>query len=358
MSGVSTPPTSTSAPASAPVPPSVPLPASPWPVRPLRDFALILLGAALVVAGLGLVRLGRQFPGAAASPGLLVPFLLPVFALALEAGALVAGSTTQLRQLLRAAQPGSSAGVTPSWWSRARATLPVLALLSLVLGAAELIPRGTEHPGAFANDLVQTARASCGNDPKLAVVVPLLGLSVSCGPARRIEGPMPGVRSIQVAMSELTFSDDLRRVDIVGLDLTAARALRVQLHAGRARIAGLAPWSRSPRLSPLGRFSILAALGALLWLAALGFRFSAVVAESAAPPSARVQRRQRWRSWLTTLLLALPGALVAAGFISLDQERAAPSAYASPALVGLMVLGLLRWLAARVPRIFSSFRAF
>lgn len=352
MSGVSTPPTSTSASAPGPAPPG----------RPLRDFVLILVGAALVVAGLGLVRLGRQFPGAAASPGLLVPFLLPVLALALEAGALVAVSTTQLRQLLRPARPESSAGAAPSWWSQARTTLPLLALLSLVLGAAELIPRGTEHPGAFANDLVQTARASCGNDPKLAVVVPLLGLSVSCGPARRIEGPMPGVRSIQVAMSELTFSDDLRRVDIVGLDLVAARALRVQLHAGRARIAGLAPWSRSPRLSPWGRFAILAALGALLWLAAaLAFRFPAAVAavaDSAAPPSARVQRRQRWRSWLVTLLLALPGAVVAAGFISLDQERAEPLAYASAALLGLVALGLLRLLAARAPRIFSSFRAF
>lgn len=340
-------------------PSSAPAPApSAAPGRPLRDFALILLGAALVIGGLGLVRLGRQFPGAAASPGLLVPFLLPVLALALEAGALVAVSTAQLRQLVRGAWAEPPVGVAPSWWSPARATVPLLVLLCAVLGAAELIPRGTEHPGAFANELVQTARASCSNDPKLAVVVPLLGLSVRCGPARRIEGPMPGVRSIQVSMSELTFSDDLRRVDIVGLDLTAARALRVQLHAGRARIAGLAPWSRSPRLSPWGRFAILATLGTLLWLAAvLAFR-SRAVAEPPSPPSTRDQRGQRWRSWLVTLLLALPSAVVAAGFISLDQDRAAPPAYASPALVGLLGLGLLRLLWARAPRIFSSFRAF
>ena len=315
----------------------------------------------MIVALLGIIRLGRQFPAAAASPALLVPFLLPVLALSLEAGALVALSTAQLRQLLRAVPVGSGPPATPRL-TQVRATLPLLGMLALVLGAAQLIPRGTEHPGAFANELVQTARASCGAaDAKVAVPVPLLGLSVSCGEPRRIQGPMPGVRSVQVAMSELTFSEDLRRVDIVGLELTAARALRVHLRAGRARIAGLAPWSRSPRLSPLGRFAILATLGAVLWLAAaFGFRSVTRVDEAMRPgdplPSERDPPRQRWRSLLAMLLLMVPGAVVAAGFISLDQERAAPPAYAIAALLGLVGLGLVRLLSGRVPRIFSSFR--
>jgi hypothetical protein len=50
--------------------------------------------------------------------------------------------------------------------------------------------------------------------------------------------------------------------------------------------------------------------------------------------------------------------VVAAGFISLDQERAAPSAYASSALLGLVALALVRLLASQVPRIFSSFSRF
>jgi hypothetical protein len=319
-----------------------------------------LLGAALIVALLGIIRLGRQFPAAAASPALLVPFLLPVLALSLEAGALVALSTAQLRQLLHARPVGSEPPATPRL-TQARATLPLLGMLALALGAAQLIPRGTEHPGAFANELVQTARASCGADAKAAVPVPLLGLSVSCGEPRRIQGPMPGVRSVQVAMSELTFSDDLRRVDILGLELTAARALRVHLRAGRARIAGLAPWSRSPRLSPLGRFAILATLGAVLWLAAVfGFRSVTPLDEALRPgdppPSDRKPPPHRWLSLLAMLLLMVPGAVVAAGFISLDQERAAPPAYAISALLGLVALGLLRLLSGRVPRIFSSFR--
>jgi hypothetical protein len=319
---------------------------------------VISCGAALAVGLVGLVRLGRQFPAAAATPGLLVPFLLPVLALALEAGAVVALSTAQLRQLMRPLRPGLPVVTPASWLAPARATWPLLGLLGVVLGAAELIPRGTEHPGAFANDLVQTARASCGADPRVSVPVPLLGLSVRCDRSRRIEGPMPGVRSIRVAMNELTFSDDLRRVDIVGLDLTAARALRVHLLAGRARIAGLAPWSRSPKLSPLGRFAVLATLGLVLWLgAALVFRSTPQVPDPVAP-SAREPKRRRWSSWLATLLLALPSAVVAAGFISLDQERAAPQAYASAALVGLLALASLRVLSVRVPRIFSSFSAF
>ena len=316
-------------------------------LRPLRDFALILVGAAAVVGLLGLVRLGRQFPAAASSPGLLVPFLLPVLALALEAGALVALSAVQLRQLLRSSAPLGA---------RARSTFPLLGLLALALGGAELIPRGTEHPGAFANDLVRTARASCGAGG--GVPVPLLGLSVSCGEPQRIQGPMPGVRSVQVAMRELTFSDDLRGVDIVGLELSAARALRVHLVAGHARVAGLAPWSRSPRLSPLQRFAVLAALGAALWFgASLAWRPNPTAPPEPTSPSHR-QPRGRWLSLLAGLLFAVPGAVVAAGFISLDQDRAPPLAYGSAALLGLAALGALQLGARRVPQIFSSFTAF
>ncbi|HEX2874083.1 MAG TPA: hypothetical protein VHP33_22665 [Polyangiaceae bacterium] len=310
--------------------------------RPLRHFGLFLPLAAAAVAIFGLVRLGRQFPAAAASPTLLVPFLLPVLALALEAGALVALSAAQLR-----ARPAA----TSTFSERCRATLPLLAVAALVMAGAELVPRGTEHPGAFANDLVATARASCEGNAK--VPIPLLGLSVSCAAPQRIEGPMPGVRSVQVAMTELVFSDDLRGVDIVGLDLTAARALRVHLVAGRARIAGLAPWSRSPRLSPLARLGMLAGLGALLWLAVnLSWR-------SPSGPSATTDAidAKRWHRVAASLLFAVPGAAVAAGFIALDQERAAPAAYASAALLGLLGLGLVRLLERAAPRIFRSFNA-
>ena len=318
-----------------------------WRFAPLRDFALILPAAAGVVGILGLLRLERQFPAAASSPALLVPFLLPVLALALEAGALVALSAVQLRELLRSTAPLAA---------RARATLPLLAALALVLAVAELIPRGTEHPGAFANDLVQTARESCEKGG--SVPVPLLGLNVTCSEPRRIEGPMPGVRSIQVAMRELTFSDDLRGVDIVGLELTAARALRVHLVAGRARIAGLAPWSRSPRLSPLQRFGVLAALGAVLWLAASIVWQPGAVSASEPKDSTDARPGRRWLSLLAGLLLAVPGAVVATGFITLDQDRAAPLAYGGAALAGLVALAALVFLGRRVPRIFSSFRAF
>ena len=327
-------------------------PPSATTARLARDFGVILAASAVLVGLLGLARLGRQFPAAAASPGLLVPFLLPVLALALEAGAIVALSTAQLRELLRrASAPSSPAASRPS----VRATSRLLVLLVLAVGAAEMIPRGTEHPGAFANELVHTARASCGEGIDV-VPVPLLGLGVSCA-AGRIEGPMPGVRAIRVAMRELTFSDDLRRVDIVGLELDAARALRVHLVAGGARIVGLAPWSRSPRLSPLGRFAILIALGGAMWLAAAlawAPRF-----ERAPPASAAgTGPGGRAKGLLAMLALAVPGAIVAAGFISLDQERAAPAAYAGAALAGFLALSLVRLLAWRVPKIFSSFNGF
>ena len=311
--------------------------------RSVRDFALALPVAGLGVGLIGLVRLERQFPAAASSPALLVPFLLPVLALALEAGALLALSAVQLSVLSRLNTPLPAA--------RARATWPLLVLLGLVVGVAELVPRGTERPGSFANQLVQTARASCGTSG--SVPIPLLGLSARCGPTSRIEGPMPGVRGIEVAMHELTFSDDLRRVDIVGLDLTAKRSLPVHLAAAHARIRGLAPWSRSPRLTPAARFAMLSALGAALWLAAsLGW-----AARARKPVS--VAERHGVGSWLFgRALCALPGAVAAAGFVSLDQDRAEPLAYAGAAVLGVLALGAVSLLGRRLPRIFSSFKAF
>ncbi len=171
---------------------------------------------------------------------------------------------------------------------------------------------------------------------------------------------MPGARAVQVAMHELTFSDDLRRVDIVGLDLTAKQSLQVHLAAAHARIAGLAPWSRSPRLSAAARFAILSALGTALWLAAsLGWwvRRRAAGDPANEPPS--TEQRGGLGMWLLgRTLVAVPGAVAAAGFISLDQDRAAPLAYGSAAVVGVAALVALSLLARRVPRIFSSFSAF
>jgi hypothetical protein len=313
--------------------------------RRFGSFFVSLPASALLVGVLGVLRLGHQFPGAAASPGLLVPFLLPVLGLALEAGGLVAFSSAQLAGLLR--EP------TSSWRKRARANWPLLGLFVLVLVVAEAIPRGTEHPGAFANDLLETARDSCA--PGGSVPVPLLGLSVHCDPPQRIEGPMPGVPAVQVAMEELVFSDDLRNVEIDALELVAARSFRVHLKAQTARVAGLAPWSRSPRLSPLLRFSILLALGSALWLASL-LTLRAPTEPTATPSSPSARRALRAVGWL---LLALPGALCAAVFVSLDQERAEPVSYLGAALLGALTASVLGGvLVRRLPQIFNHFRVF
>jgi hypothetical protein len=317
--------------------------------RMLRHFGLTLPLALAVVAAVGLVRLGRQFPGAASSPGLLVPFLLPVLALALEAGAFVALSLAQLGAL--AAAPGPTWGLS----QRLRETAALLLLLGLSLGLSELIPRGTEHPGEFANRLVQSARASCGAASRL-VPIPLLGLSVRCGDPARIEGPMPGVRGAEVAMRELSFADDLRRVEIVALDLTASRSLKLHLRAGTARVAGLAPWSRSPRLGALARFGVLAGLGLALWLAANALFRLAPLAELPDRPS--LPPLPAWRPLLPRLLLAAPGAVLAAGFIMLDQERAEPAAYLGALAAALAALVALTLAFRRLPKIFSSFRIF
>jgi hypothetical protein len=311
----------------------------------LGSFLLCLPLCAGAVAVLGVLRLSHQFPGAAGSPRLLVPFLLPVAGLALEAGGLVALTYAQLRSSLRAALPDASA--------RARASLPVLFLLGAVLSVAEAIPRGTERPGAFANELLTSARGSC--TAGALVPVPLLGLSVRCAEPQRIEGPMPGVPSVHVAMKQLSFSDDLRSVQIGALELRAARSLQVTLRAGTARVTGLAPWSRSPRFSALGRFGILLTLGGALWLAGvLLVRAPSAVGVGPVP--------SRWApaiAWLSRALLALPGALTASVCIALDQDRAAPFAYVGAGLAGVAALALVVGvIARRLPQMFNSFRGF
>jgi hypothetical protein len=295
--------------------------------------------ATAFVAAFGAVRLTHQFPAAAASPGLLLPFLLPVLALALEAGALIALSVALFSVLTRDAESGAPGTLA----RRVRLSLPLPVLTFLVLALAELIPRGTEHPGAFANQLVQSARDSCR--PGGQVPVPLLGLSVRCTTPQRIEGPMPGARKAQLAMDRLQFSEDLRRVEISALELSLASSLRVRLRADRATVSGLAPWSRSPRLSPFARFGLLSALGAMLWLGV-----SMVVRARRGPPREPVRSARSLRS-VGYVLFAVPGAVVAAAVISLDQAQAAPSAYAGAGLLGAVALGLVAWIASRAPQI-------
>ncbi len=312
--------------------------------RDILSFGRVLPLAALVVGLLGLARLGRQFPSAASSPALLVPFLLPVLALSLEAGALVALSVSTLRRLSQ----------VPSRPLIGRA-LPALGLLGLLLGVlavAQLLPRGTDRPGALANDLVQRARESCVA-PGTIVAVPLLGLDVRCADPPVIEGPMPGVRSVRVAMRELSFSEDLRHAQMAGLALDAKRSLRVHLTAEQARVTGLPLWTRSARLSPLDRLGLLGGIGAGLSLAAVLFWLP----RRDAPAEPRSS--PRWGRRLGTLVcFSLPGGAAAALVIALDQEGASAASYIGPALAAVAVLGTLSLLLSRGPKLFSSFIQF
>jgi hypothetical protein len=302
-----------------------------------------LLPAALGVGLFGVLRLARQFPAASSSPNLLVPFLLPVLALALEAGALTALSASLL----------SSFRVVPSHSvaARARVLLPALLLLGAVLGVAHALPRGTERPGAFANELVDSARQSCGASG--SVPIPLLGLTVRCDRDLRIEGPMPGVPSVNLVMQTMVFSDDLRRVQITGFDLTARRALTVRLKASDAHITGLAPWARSARLAPLVRCAILLGLGlGLATLAALCWR-------PAHPPSAvPLLPEKPWLRWARFAVGGLPGLSVAIAVIALDQEQSSALGYGGALAAGVAVLFALLVARGRFSKMFSSFSSF
>lgn len=308
----------------------------------LAAFVRALAATGLAFGLVGLLRLGLQFPAAAESPGLLVPFLLPVLALALEAGALVALSVVTLRTLLQ--------GELGPPLSRARSALPGLAPFVLSIALAQALPRGSERPGALANDLVERAVAGC-DDGLERVAVPLLGLNARCGGEPRIEGAMPGVRSMQVAMRELRFSEDLRSVQITGLELTARRSLTVHLKAGSARITGLAPWARSSRLSPLARFGVLAAVGTALWLAACLCWGPVKSPDSGAAPRGLSRR-------LAVIACGAPGVVAAVCLVLADQRQTGAWAYGAAAAPALAALFGLRLALPRAPRFFGSVAGF
>jgi hypothetical protein len=262
-----------------------------------------------------------------------------VLALALEAGAFVALSLTAFGALRLSRESGLSARLRTTW------ALPPL--LTIVMGLAQLVPRGTEHPGAFANQLVRSAQGSCGASD--LVVIPLLGLRVRCAPGQRIEGPVPGVRGASLSLRDLQFADDLRRVEMSGLELHLERSLEVRLHVESAKVSGLAPWSRSSRLSPLERFALMSVLGLALWLAvAVGPRVRPPREGATDPPL----------SWqlATPVLGAIPGVVLAGGCIMLDQDRASTWAYGLLALGAASSAWSLAWLMDRGPRFLSNFR--
>jgi hypothetical protein len=273
----------------------------------------------------------------------LVPFFLPTLALALEAGALVALSVSTLRAL--------HALPLRAFAARARRALTLLVLLAGVVALAQLLPRGTDRPGALANDLVQRARASCV-EPGTRVTVPLLGLEVRCDDPPSIEGPMPGVGSVRVAMRQLSFSEDLRGARMQGLALDAKRSLSVHLRAEQARVTGLPLWTRSPRLSSLQRLGLLCAVGAALAFAAVLFW----APQRKAPLDPAGVRP--WAGRAAVVVAALPGVLAAALIIALDQEGAAALSYSGPAFAAALALGALSLLLSRGPKLFSSFIAF
>jgi hypothetical protein len=93
-----------------------------------------------------------------------------------------------------------------------------------------------------------------------------------------------------------------------------------------------------------------------LWLAANALFRLAPRAEPPERPS--LPPVPAWRRQLPRLLLAAPGAVLAAGFIMLDQDRAEPVAYLEALAAALTTLVALTLAFRRLPQIFSSFRIF
>jgi hypothetical protein len=228
------------------------------------------LGAIVVAAVAGLVRvlpwvLDPEVPWRVA-----LPFARSLLAIAVEAAVLV-GWPVGAALACHAAADRGEARVLSLLGERASRTALRLVPQSLVfvaLVAAASVASGLDAsaPGAVATELLAQGRVACARAAApVTYAVPLVGATWLCGPdqAPRLYGRAPG------AMSGVFFSAAQARVsgDLRSIDLEDARLLfgtpeaPRQLHVRKLVLRGLAPWASASTLPPWSRALITAASG-------------------------------------------------------------------------------------------------
>ncbi len=238
---------------------------------PSRFLAAAIVAAAVVTviaAAAGLARvlpilLEPDVPRRAARP-----FLIGLFALSLEVGALVGWPLGWTEVALRSVERGEARarmalGEGP--WRRVSRLLPAVLVLAALTALGSLAwGRDARAPGRVARALVEEARAVCASAPEPRVVdVPLVRAAWLCRPGRApvLVGEGAGsAAAIDFIASSFHVTDDLTAVSVKDAQVLLPTETPVRLRLGEARVIHLVPFSAPSSVPPaLRAFVIVAA---------------------------------------------------------------------------------------------------
>jgi len=302
---------------------------APDPARFLAAALVAALVVTLIAAAAGLARvlpilLDPEVPRRAARP-----FLIGLFALSLEVGALVGWPLGWTEAALRSVERGEARArmaLGESPWRRVLRLLPVVLVLSALTAFGSLVwGRDARAPGRVARALVEEARVVCASAAEARVVdVPLVRAAWLCRPGRDpvLVGEGAGSASaIDFIASAFHVTDDLTAVTVKDAQVLLPTETPVRLRLGEARVIHLVPFSAPSSVPPaLRAFVIVAAAIASALLATVsalrsdtGHRAIAWAVAVAGPAATLSALRACERAAIgDARLLAVPMAAIAA----------------------------------------------
>lgn len=226
-----------------------------------RFLAAALVSAAvvtLVASAAGLARvlpilLDPEVPRRAARP-----FLIGLFALSLEVGALVGWPLGWTEAALRSVERGEARarmalGEAP--WQRVMRLLPALVTLAALTAVGSLAwGLDARAPGRVARALVEEARRACEASKTTTVVdVPLVRASWLCRPGDQplLVGEGAGsAAAIDFLARSFEVSDDLTEVKIRETQVLLPTDTPIRLRLGEVRVIHLVPFSAPSSVPP------------------------------------------------------------------------------------------------------------
>lgn len=235
---------------------------------PARFLAAALVASAvvtLIAAAAGLARvlpilLDPEVPRRAARP-----FLIGLFALSLEVGALIGWPLGFTEVALRSVERGEARarmalGEGP--WQRVARLAPALIALSLLTAVGSLAwGRDARAPGRVARALIEEARSACASSTEARVVdVPLVRASWLCRPGAApllVGEGAGGASSIDFLARSFEVTDDLTEVKLGTAQVLVPTSTPVRLRLGEVRVIHLVPFSAPSSVPPALRATVI-----------------------------------------------------------------------------------------------------
>jgi hypothetical protein len=280
------------------------------------------VGAFLVAAGGGAVRLLPWLLHPEVPLGVALPFARSLGLAALEIALLVGWPVGWALAAQERAERGevrvlALLGEGP-WASLGRVWLPALAFAATLAGAAWLGARDAAAPGRVAQDLVDEAHADCARQEHATVrAVPFVGMTWLCVPSQPPRVLAQGVHGATFTATGLHLAPDLRSAE---LDDATFAVRGATVRATRLSLRGLPPFGASARLDPTSRALVLGGSGL-----------------AAAASALLLVLRGRARTRLRALALGAAGPLAALGMLRALERAAAPVPFFAAVPVGVVL---------------------